>query len=97
MAPKMEPSLQCMTGSKTSFSTIKYSDLHQPRTPGTIRSKTFEADPYANVKRATMVPCGAILCEECAQDPGEPHRYCPDHWLRPDTTPLLVAESIEIA
>ncbi len=58
---------------------IRYSIAIHRRTVGP-RQKTIEATPYATTKRATMVPCGSLICDNCAQDPGEPHRYCTEHW-----------------
>jgi hypothetical protein len=47
-----------------------------------IRQKTFKADPVFEMRARRNRPCGASLCENCAQDPGSPHRYCPDHWTQ---------------
>lgn len=44
------------------------------------REKTFVCVTEAKYRRAITAPCGVPLCENCAQDPGEPHRYCPEHW-----------------
>ena len=52
--------------------------IHRPGRPD--RRKDFLAPPENLMRRAAMVPCGALLCENCAQNPGDPHRYCPEHW-----------------
>lgn len=45
------------------------------------RMKRVRFRDGSTLRRAVMAPCGRALCDQCAQDPGEPHRYCPDHWL----------------
>lgn len=50
------------------------------RTGRPDRTKVVSGLPLSTVRRASNVPCGVSLCDLCAQDPGDPHRYCPEHW-----------------
>jgi hypothetical protein len=45
------------------------------------RQKSFYCSPQARYRVAKAASCGRPLCENCAQQPGDPHRYCPEHWL----------------
>lgn len=63
----------------TWFWTVTIS-IHRQKLPD--RTKTFEVRADSRMRRATMLRCQAPICDVCAQDPGEPHRYCPEHWIR---------------
>ena len=45
-----------------------------------LREKTFNADPLFEMRAARQMFCGASVCENCGQDPGDDHRRCPEHW-----------------
>lgn len=45
------------------------------------RTKTIFRLPHSQLRRAQEVACGAVICDCCAQDPGDDKsRWCPDHW-----------------
>jgi len=45
------------------------------------RTKTIFRLPHSQLRHSGSVPCGAVLCECCAQDPADgKNRWCPDHW-----------------
>lgn len=49
------------------------------------RLKVIEGHTHGNgytdgFKHLALAPCDAAVCEICAQDPGEPQKYCPAHW-----------------
>ena len=48
----------------------------------TIRLRSFRALPSQEMRSARPAPCGVRICDVCAQDLGEPHRYCPEHWIK---------------
>ncbi len=43
--------------------------------------KRIERVAHSLLRRAVDVPCERALCDLCAQDPGEPARLCPEHYL----------------
>lgn len=43
--------------------------------------RTYDCEPESVIRAQRTDICGAAVCENCAQDPGEPHKYCPEHWL----------------
>lgn len=46
------------------------------------RQKSFEANPQERYRKAMPDLCGAPICDNCAQDPSDEHKYCPAHWTR---------------
>lgn len=44
------------------------------------RQKQLEGLPMGVIRAERAEVCQALVCENCAQDPGDETRYCPDHW-----------------
>lgn len=58
---------------------LTFTIYRQGKPPST---RTYDCEPDAVIRSMRPATCGVPVCENCAQDPGEPHKYCPAHWIR---------------
>jgi hypothetical protein len=52
--------------------------IHRAKRPD--REKYFDVHWNSTIRRATSAPCAIPVCENCAQDPADGHKWCPRHW-----------------